>query len=257
MGLVFFVALLVIKVKILLKQFVNWFPIALTKSEAIDRNTYRIIHQVCEPKSVCVDVGANKGRILQMMINAAPGATHIAYEPLPKMYNLLIRKFASAARIYKIALTDEKGLSPFYHTREDTSYSGFKKRDYPRKFHLEKLEVATDRMDNLIGEDIKVALIKIDVEGAEYKVIKGATETIKRCKPVVIFEFGQGGSDEYDVSPEMMWDYFTKTLSYRIYTLTGFLKKRKSLQKKKFIKIYNNGQIFYFVGTPHVMPNKN
>jgi len=236
---------------------VHWFPIALTKNEAIDRNTYRIIRQVCGPKSVCVDVGANKGQILQMMINAAPGATHIAYEPLPKMYNLLIRKFASAARIYKVALSDEKGTSPFYHTREDTAYSGLKKRDYPKKFHLEKLVVATDRLDNLIPEDIKVSLIKIDVEGAEYKVLKGATETIKRCKPVVIFEFGQGGADEYDVSPEMMWDYFTKTFGYRIYTLKGYLNRRKSISRRKFVKIYTDGNIFYFAATSHFTPTKN
>ncbi len=245
------------KFRRLLKQFVHWFPIALTKNEAIDRNTFRIINKVCDIKSVCVDVGANKGRILQMMINAAPGATHIAYEPLPKMYNLLIRKFASAARIYKIALTDEKGISPFYHTLEDTAYSGMRKRDYPKKFHLEKLDVATDKMDSLIDEDIKVALIKIDVEGAEYKVIKGATETIKRCKPVVIFEFGLGGSEEFDVSPQMMWDYFTKTLNYRIYTLKGFLKDGKHIERKKFVDIYTKGNIFYFAAKYHPAPLKS
>ena len=190
-----------------------------------------------------------------MMINAAPGATHIAYEPLPKMFNLLIRKFASAARIYKIALSDNKGISSFYHTREDTSYSGFKKREYPKKFHLEKLEVETDRMDNLIDENLKIAFIKIDVEGAEYKVIKGATETIKRSKPVVIFEFGLGASEAYDVSPEMMWDYFNKVLQYRLYTLKGFLSDRAHLPKKKFVKIYNRGSIFYFAAS-HYLPTK-
>ncbi len=191
-----------------------------------------------------------------MMINAAPGATHIAYEPLPKMYNLLIRKFASAARVYKIALSDEKGISPFYHTREDTAYSGMKKREYPKKFHLEKLEVATDRMDNLIGGETKVDLIKIDVEGAEFKVIKGATETIKRSKPILIFEFGHGGADEYDVSPEMMWDYLTKILSYRIYTLKGFLKKRKYLSRKKFVQFYTDGSVFYFAASYQLIPTR-
>ncbi len=245
------------KIRRLLKQFVNWFPIALTKNEATDRNTFRIINKVCDAKSVCVDVGANKGRILHMMIHAAPSVTHIAYEPLPKMYNLLVRKFASAAHIYKIALTDEKGTSPFYHTLEDAAYSGMKKIDYPKKMHLEKLEVDTDKMDNLIDEDIKVALIKIDVEGAEYKVIKGATETIKRCKPVVIFEFGICGAEEFDVSPQMMWDYFTKILNYRIYTLKGFLKDGKHIERKKFIAIYNKGNIFYFAAKYYPTPQKN
>lgn len=34
----------------------------------------------------------------------------------------------------------------------------------------------------------QVALIKIDVEGMEYKVIKGAINTLQRCKSVVLFE---------------------------------------------------------------------
>lgn len=190
------------------------------------------------------------------MINAAPQATHIAYEPLPKMYNLLIRKFASAARIYKIALSDEKGLSPYYHTREDTSFSGMRKRDYPRKFHLEKLEVETDRMDNVISSDLKVDLIKIDVAGAGYKVIKGATDIIKRCQPVLIFEFRQDSAEEYDVSAEMMWDYFSKTLNYRIFTLKGFLKDRKSLARKRFAEMYTKGTDHYFVGTVQLLPKK-
>lgn len=44
-----------------------------------------------------------------------------------------------------------------------------------------------------------VGFIKLDVEGMEYHTLKGAEETLKRCKPVVLFE-DKGHSEDYGVT---------------------------------------------------------
>ena len=51
------------------------------------------------------------------------------------------------------------------------------------------LDSAVDGTTGSVGLD-GIGLIKIDVEGSELRVLSGAQETIKRCKPVVVIEEG-------------------------------------------------------------------
>ena len=50
------------------------------------------------------------------------------------------------------------------------------------------LKVKLDKLDNLIKKNLNVKLIKIDTEGHEARVIKGALKTIKRNSPLILFE---------------------------------------------------------------------
>ena len=42
-------------------------------------------------------------------------------------------------------------------------------------------------IDHFVKNDTKVAFIKIDTQGYEYEVLKGAEELIKRDKPVIMY----------------------------------------------------------------------
>jgi FkbM family methyltransferase len=56
------------------------------------------------------------------------------------------------------------------------------------KGKFEKIKTKVRRLDSvLINEEIK--FVKIDVEGFEVNVLKGMTGLIKRCRPIIIFEF--------------------------------------------------------------------
>src|SRR3546814_5280958 len=49
--------------------------------------------------------------------------------------------------------------------------------------------VASDRLDDLvIRHDLKPGLIKVDVEGAEGLVFRGAMETLNKFRPVILSE---------------------------------------------------------------------
>ncbi|MFV0418402.1 MAG: FkbM family methyltransferase [Dysgonomonas sp.] len=50
-------------------------------------------------------------------------------------------------------------------------------------------------------QDKEIGLIKMDVEGAEYAVIKGALETIKRDKPVLLISIYHTGKDFFEIAP--------------------------------------------------------
>jgi FkbM family methyltransferase len=44
------------------------------------------------------------------------------------------------------------------------------------------------RLDDVIGDDRRVALVQLDVEGFEQSALEGAMNTIRRCRPLLVLE---------------------------------------------------------------------
>lgn len=227
-------------------RFINWFPIPLTHQEGQLRQVKKLITAVCTANSTCVDIGAYKGFYLNLMIQAAPQGTHIAFEPVPKNFNQLLRKYSSATRVYKIALSDEKGVATFYHTLENSSYSGLKKLIYPRKIHLQKLEVETDVLDNMM-HDAAPALIKLTVQGAELRVLKGAANTIRQHQPIIYFMPDSSDLEMFQCSPEAIFDYLSKSFQYKIFTIKSFLTGAKHVTRLQFSELLNSEKKSWYV----------
>jgi len=106
-------------------------------------------------------------------------------------------------------------------------------------------------LDDLIPEKTPITLIKIDVEGAEYQVLLGATRILKESKPLVIFEFGLGASDRYGTSPQMILDFFNR-FDYGIYSLNSYLSNDKKLELNELIALYETKKECYFVAKPQL-----
>ena len=56
-------------------------------------------------------------------------------------------------------------------------------------------------------KDFPIHFMKIDVEGAELQVLRGAIQTILKYKPVIVFEHGLGAADHYGTKPEDIYDF--------------------------------------------------
>lgn len=229
------------------KYIVSIAPFALTKNERYDRLTERVIKRVCNADSVCIDVGANQGKILEMFVKHCPAAMHFAFEPIPLLFKLLVRKFGSACSVYQVALSNKKGRVSFNVAEADMAYSSFKKRE---DIHLNNrvIEVESDLLDNIISAEEKITLIKIDVEGAEYSVLSGAKRTLAEHKPFILFEFGLGGSNAYQITPKLMFDFF-EDLGYHVNLLHRFLAHRQSLNFNNFQKLYDKGTEYFFIAS--------
>jgi len=195
-----------------------------------------VIKKTLQKDSVCIDIGCHKGDILRIMMHYAPKGKFLAFEPLPDFYNDLVHSFDTEnAKIHNIALSNSKGRSVFNYVVSNPGYSGFKKRRYDR-LHEEvtQITVKTDFLDNIMDPMERISLIKIDVEGAELEVMMGAIETIKRDKPIIIFEHGMGAADIYGTKPEDIYDLLCSKCDLRISALDDWLKNRKSLSKEEF-----------------------
>lgn len=154
-----------------------------------------------EPGSDCVDVGAHTGAVLEHMLRLAPMGRHLAFEPLPAMAASLRARFP-AVDIREVALSDRSGRATFTHVRTRPAYSGFRRRSYPGAEEVEEIEVRTATLDECLPSGFCPAVVKIDVEGAEAEVLRGAAETLSAHRPLVLFEHGAGGADHYGTTSE-------------------------------------------------------
>jgi FkbM family methyltransferase len=243
--------------KALLKKWVKLIPIAFTKNQQYDRLTRRIIQRVCRIDSNCLDVGCHKGEILALFLHHAPQGRHHAFEPIPHLYKHLLQNFQSPnCHIHEVALSDKKGTTSFNYVISNPSYSGLIKRSYDRPKEEDTLiTVETDTLDTLLPENYRVDFIKIDVEGGELQVLRGAVRLLKKWKPVIIFEHGLGASDAYGSTPEQLFDLLSHC-DLAVNTLSGYVRNTTPMNQDQFSTCFYQRQHYYFAAYPpiHAQP---
>ena len=235
-----------------IKKIVKKIPIAFTKNQQYDKQTTQIIRAVCQHDTTCIDIGAHKGEVLDIMLKYAPGGTHYAFEPIPHMYKNLVEKYAAtpSCKVFDYALSNQTGTASFNYVVSNPSYSGLIKRKYDREHEEDTLiEVKTELLDNLVPEDIYPGLIKIDVEGGELLVLEGARKTIARAKPTLIFEHGLGASDVYGSTPDKVFTLLAEC-GLRISTMQRWLANKPCLTEKEFAEHYYKKMDYYFIAYP-------
>jgi FkbM family methyltransferase len=236
------------RIRQLIKDIAARSPIAITRNELYDRLTEKVIKKVCHANSVCVDIGANEGKILSMFIRHCPHSIHYAFEPIPPLYHLLKRKYSSAARIYELAISDTEGKADFNYVTTDPAYSGLLKRKYDKPEQDETIVVKTATLNTIIPATESIRLIKLDIEGGEYNALSGASRLLQ-SHPYILFEFGKAGAEAYKITPAMMYKFLTSR-QYHINLLPGFLKRTAPLELDVFEYYYTSGKAYFFIAYP-------
>lgn len=233
-----------------IRMLLRAFHLDVTKNLQYDRSTLKIMKKAINPASNCVDIGCHKGEMLDLMLKFSPNGKHFAFEPIPDMYEKLNVKYNGNCEVFQLALSDKKGETTFNYVKNAPAYSGIKKRKYAVKEpQIEELRVKVDLLDNVLPNDLKIDFIKIDVEGGEFGVLKGAKEILKQSKPIVVFEFGLGASEFYGTKPGDLFD-FIESCGLKISLLNTWLKEGNPLEKEEFIATYLENKEYYFIAHP-------
>ncbi|HPX73345.1 MAG: Hexuronic acid methyltransferase AglP [Euryarchaeota archaeon ADurb.BinA087] len=227
----------------------------LTKDLVYNTQTFAVMKRVLKPDSNCIDVGCHEGAILTEMIRLAPKGTHFAFEPLPDLYQKLTVSFGNCpnVHIYDDALSDTEGTTVFQYVTSNPGYSGFRIREYEKPSEtIEEITVRTNLLDNTIPEDTMIHLIKVDVEGAELEVFRGSVNTIKRNRPVIIFEHGLGAADYYGTTPEEVYDLLAGQCHLRVFLMEDWLRTNGQvcLKRTEFCQEFYHHTNFYFMAAP-------
>lgn len=221
-----------------------------TKSSQYDRQTIGVIKRVLGPYSNAVDIGCHRGSILYEILRRAPKGMHEAFEPIPELCTFL-RNVFPGVRVHDVALSSSAGEATFHHVKSRPGLSGFRRNDSRTgEDTVVEITVRTERLDNILPADRPVHFIKIDVEGAEMEVLQGAVETIRRYRPVVVFEFGLGGADQYGTDPRVLYNLLVYQCGLRVSLMNLWLKGEPPLTRTAFVDHYENGRDYYYMAHP-------
>jgi len=162
-----------------------------------ERETWLGLAERIPAGGVFVDVGAHIGYYsLKAAAMVGPSGRVLAIEPNPETIRRLradIRESgASQVLVEPVACSDSEGMVEFFAaTRENAGASSLSKANAASAGPIARsYRVRTRRLDAIVRESgvTRVDVIKIDVEGAELLVLKGAGETLDRYHPVVAVE---------------------------------------------------------------------
>ncbi len=157
-----------------------------------------LVSELAAQAGTVVDVGANVG--FTALTAARAGAHVIAIEPHPDNAELLranVDRNEADVEVVAAAAWDAPGTVVL---AEATSNTG----DHRAGVQVDgrsQLTVPAVRIDDVVGGDVRVGLVKLDTQATEHVALRGARELLARCRPVVLAEFWPKGVRDLGEDP--------------------------------------------------------
>lgn len=175
-------------------------------------------------EGIFIDIGANIGQTslnLSKKLGTIPH-TILAFEPFPSTFNKLETNISlnsfSSIKIFNIALGNEKKTIEMEMSCP-TNSGGFKIAPKNSQITDDLVHVFQEKLDDYFNPNAPIQFIKIDVEGYEMEVLKGAEQTIKKYIPIMVVEVNDFNlKNQHSSAIELL--HFIKNLGYNeIYNL--------------------------------------
>jgi FkbM family methyltransferase len=193
-----------------------------------------------------VDVGAHTGEILSEVIRLAPRGRHIAVEPIPPLADHLRAEFPQVI-VHAVALSDAPAVAEFQWVRDNPGFSGLVRRlDLAQEAQIEPIIVRVERLDDLVPVGFPVALIKIDVEGGEVNVLRGAARVLRDNRPWVLLEHGSACRLYRHTSSDLMAELSFHRMA--IWMLDDWLAGKAPLTPRELAAQVDVGQYNFLAG---------
>ncbi|MDX1942090.1 MAG: FkbM family methyltransferase [Saprospiraceae bacterium] len=199
----------------------------------------RFMLQYLKPDNIVADIGAHFGfyTLLAAYLVGDRGKV-LAFEASPKVFEVLeenVRAFPQIEAKHN-AVSDATGMISFYefptyYSEYNTlSPQQFEQSDWFHKIPHQRVEVPAICLDDfLIEKSVAPDFIKIDVEGAEYQVIKGIAQFLQNDAPIIAMEFlaMKRGNEAHQQALDML-----RSLGYRSFYIdsTGNLQDCKDVE---------------------------
>lgn len=181
---------------------------------------------------IFVDVGANAG--LYTLIAArgvSQGGRVYAFEPCFTTHqrlaaNVHLNAFANV-ECYQVALSDREGVAEMYVSKDGfDAQNSFTQPDAPGTFERETVDCITwdafAEEHDLVG---RVAMIKIDAEGWEYRILRGGQKALSRADaPVLQMEFHEQALQSSGSSCQELYQLLEE-LGYGLFAYDPYSKK--------------------------------
>jgi FkbM family methyltransferase len=174
------------------------------------------------PRMTFVDIGANIG-YYTLLGAAAVGKEGkvIAFEPEPHNLELLKKNIAlnrfSNVVIENKAISDRAGPAELFLSEDNIGDH----RIYRAEVARPSISIESTTLDDYVGQrGLRVDVIKMDIQGAEFAALQGMRETLTGNSDIILVtEFWPLGLTAFGVKPEDFLHELTQ-MGFRLYELT-------------------------------------
>ncbi len=194
-----------------------------------------------KPGDTVLDVGANIGfHTLYLAELVGASGKVIAVEPMPVNFkalekNIALNNFNQIITINSALSSKNETINIYLNPTQHN----------PGAYNLFEEGEKNTLINCVKGDDLltelsvnKVALIKIDVEGFEFEVLKGLYQTILKDKPVIIFEYDRNYQLKNNQDPAALFSYLIN-LNYSFLSI----KADGSTKAFKYTETINGAEI--------------
>ena len=172
---------------------------------ANDQLATKLVVTLCQPNKTFIDVGAHIGSIISSVAHNDSSITIVAVEAIPQKVRKLRQKFP-LVEFHGCAVGESSGEVSFFINNDQSGCSSMGTPTDSNKDSISEIKVPLNRLDELVSSD-KVDVIKIDVEGAELGVLRGASELLKKSRPTIMFESGPEMDDGLGYTKKAMYQF--------------------------------------------------
>lgn len=202
-----------------------------------EEENFSFFKEHSKPGMTTLDIGAHFGLFAVFFQKISNGVVY-AFEPTRETLKVLketvdINKCDSKIHVIEKAVDKEAGTANFFIHSTIGGRGNTLVRDAKLGMTSSSYEVQVTSVDLFVKEKgIEVGCIKIDAEGAELGVLKGAAETIKKWKPLILLSIHPEPIQSRGDSLQEIWEMLQQ-FGYKV-LLDG-----KEMDQKSFCNATN------------------
>lgn len=171
-----------------------------------------------------IDIGANIGIVTKILLDYIDkhSGLVIAIDAHPNWLDKFQYVSHPLVQKYNIGCYSKKCTKSFIGQEELTGDGFIGMSPVKERLDLKKLKsfkINCDSLDNLIETDKHISFIKIDAESADFEVILGGEQLIRKHRPCIIFEFsGQIFEKAHAHTRDDFFKFF-KDINYSLFSV--------------------------------------
>ncbi len=178
----------------------------------------------------------------------SPAGRHVAVEPIPELAEHLRTSFPGVA-VHAAAAGENPGTAEFQWVVSNPAFSGLKRRSDLRPDEaVRPVTVPIVPIDGLLPAGCPIAVMKIDVEGGELGVLRGAARILAESRPWVLLEHGSASIAYGATTADIAAEFARHRMA--VWLMGDWLAGRPALTPEEFLAAVASGDYWNFLAGP-------
>jgi FkbM family methyltransferase len=223
-----------------------WFY-GMLKGIAANIELEKLVKDIKTPETI-IDIGSNKGQFILLIEKIFPRKKIYSFEPIEEMIDKQKKFFKKRQNIffYNLALGSSSSYKEFLMTNrvDSSSFLEISQNQNKSKNYIvkEKRKIKINTLDNIFRNEVLChpVLIKMDVQGYELEVLKGANDILKKID-YILLEVSKNEMYKHQPTEEIIINYL-KGINFQIFKTNDWVNIKNTNFKQRDILFFNNNE---------------